>query len=99
MPQRWPEVYEHQYYVRDRFGVIWFADTQFGFGVVTAVTSQGTISAALTKLRDLRGPLHILKDLGPEVLDQLPTIEPEQNLLEAQQSVLAVTEADSKRLS
>lgn len=99
MAEKWPTVHEHQYYLRDKYGVIWFADTQYGDGVVTAVTSQGTMSASLSRLRDLRGPLHILQDLGPEILDRLPTVAPKQNLLSAQQDVIAVTEAEFKEVS
>lgn len=101
MAQRWPTIDEHQYYVRDRFGVIWFVDSQHGAGVATAVTSQGAISASLSVLRDLRGPLHLLEFLNQNngILDKVPTIEPQQNLLQAKQEILAVTEDDFKRLN
>jgi hypothetical protein len=93
----WPTFNEdYQYYVRDNQGLIWFADTQFGDGVVTAVTSKGALTVGLNILRDLRGPLHILKDLGPHILNQLPTIEPKPRLTKAQQEIIARTEADLK---
>jgi len=96
----WPTFNEEcQYYIRDNQGVIWFADTQFGDGVVTAVTSKGAITVGLSVLRDLRGPLHILKNLDAEILDQLPTIEPKPKLTEAVQEILARTEDDFKRLN
>lgn len=101
MSQRWPTVDEHQYYIRDRFGVIWFVDGQHGTGVATAVTSQGAISASLSVLRDLRGPLHLLAFLNQNngILDQVPTLDPQPNLLEAKQEIIAVTEDDLKRLN
>lgn len=93
---RWPTFNaDHQYYIRDQMGVIWFADTQFGDGVVTAVTSAGSITVALRVLRDLRGPLHILKELE-EVLDIFPTIDPQPKLNEPVQEIVARTEADLK---
>lgn len=95
----WPTVDEsYQWYLRDNMGVIWFADTQFGAGVATAVTSQGSITVGLSVLRDLRGPLHILKGLDSDILDQLQTIEPKKNLNAAIQEIKAVTEEDAKRL-
>lgn len=96
----WPTFNEEcQYYIRDNQGVIWFADTQFGDGVVTAVTSKGSITVGLSVLRDLRGPLHILKNLESEILDRLPTIAPKQKLTEPIQRVVARTEEEFKALN
>lgn len=95
----WPTFNEEcQYYIRDNMGVIWFADTQFGDGVVTAVTSKGSLTVGLSILRDLRGPLHILKNLDEEILDRLPTISPKPKLTEAVQEIVARTEDDLKAL-
>lgn len=96
---RWPSFDPaHQYYLRDNHGVIWFVDTQYENGVVTAVTSGGSISVALRVLRDLRGPLHILKELD-EVLGSFPTIDPQPKLTEPQQVVVATTEAEARKLN
>lgn len=95
----WPVLDEHQYYVRDNQGVIWFVDSQFDKGVATAVTSKGVISVGLNVLRDLRGPLHLLEALNQNngILDGFPTIEPQPKLTEAQQVVTARTREDVLR--
>lgn len=99
-PHNWPKLNEDsQYYVRDNQGIIWFADTQYGAGVVTAVTSAGTISVGLSILRDLRGPLHILKGLDGDILDQLPTVAPKQDLNAPVQEIIARTEAEARALN
>lgn len=96
----WPVIDEHQYYLRDKHGVIWFVDGQHGSGIATAVTSKGSISVGLSILRDLRGPLHLLEFLNQNnnILDQLPTIEPKAKLTEAKQEIVATTEAEARAL-
>ena len=96
----WPVVDEHQYYLRDNQGVIWFVDSQYGNGVATAVTSKGSISVGLSVLRDLSGPLHLLEFLNQNnnILDQLPTIEPKQDLNKPVQEIVARTEAEGRAL-
>lgn len=97
----WPVLDEHQYYIRDKQGIIWFVDGQYGSGIATAVTSKGAISVGLSVLRDLRGPLHLLEFLNQNngILDQVPTIDPKQNLNEAKQEIVATTEAEARGLT
>lgn len=96
----WPVLDEHQYYIRDKQGIIWLVDGQYGSGIATAVTSKGAISVGLSVLRDLRGPLHLLEFLNQNngILDEVPTIDPQQNLNAPIQEIQAVTEEDAKRL-
>lgn len=95
----WPKRGEHQYYVRDNQGIIWFVDSQFDTGVATAVTSAGSLSVALSGLRDLRGPLHILNALDTDFIREFPTIDVQPKLTEPKQEIIATTEAEARALS
>lgn len=63
-------------YVRDKEGRIWMLvdSTEVGnFGLL--VNADGTVlKSPLANLLNKYGPLHILSDLGDDVLDRLPVI-------------------------
>ena len=85
---KWPNYVEEQIYVRDRIGVIWLLCPEYNGSIATTATADGPFSVSINTLRDLRGPLHILKLTG-EVLDNFSTIQPVKKLNEPINGTLA----------
>jgi hypothetical protein len=94
---KWPSYVEGQTYVRDRIGVIWLLVPEYDGGIATTATASGVTSVGLNVLRNLRGPLHILKfDQG--MLDQFPTFHPEPELNKPKQEIVARTEHEARQM-